>query len=78
MKRIVETSTYICDGCGKQFVDEFGHIGYPESDIWKKAYIEEWEEIDGKHYCPDCYEFDIDEETNSCINYRPIAQDEKI
>lgn len=72
MKIIEEAPTYRCDGCGEQYVDPDGRIGIVGGDIWEKAYeMGDWEEIDGKHYCPDCYEFDIDEKTQCCINYRP-------
>lgn len=71
MKKIVEVDTYICDGCGEIYVDEWGNSGCAGVNMWDKAYSDYWEEIDGKHYCPECYEFDIDEKNNCCINYRP-------
>ena len=71
MKKQIEVDIYICDGCGKTYIDEWGHSGYPGYNMWNKAYADEWEEIDGKHYCPECYEFDIDEKNNCCTNYRP-------
>ncbi len=66
MKKIEQMETYLCDRCGERFHDENGFIGYIDYDIWDSAESSEWVEIDGKHYCPDCYE--LDEETDE---YRP-------
>ena len=51
----------VCDGCGKVHVNE--NLGYcawidrnsPLIDACGEA---GWTEIDGKLYCPDCYEYD--------------------
>lgn len=58
MKKNEIMTTYICDGCGERFRDENGFVGYIDYDIWDDAESSEWREIDGKHYCPDCYEYD--------------------
>ena len=48
----------ICDRCGNSLVDESGII-YPDKDsALMVAEQSEWNMINGKHYCPDCYEFD--------------------
>lgn len=48
----------ICDRCGNSLVDE-SEIIYPDKDsALMVAEQSEWNTIDGKHYCPDCYEFD--------------------
>ena len=67
---IQEVTMYqaVCDRCGKSHVDEI--IGYaPWSDTLSAiifAILDDWQEIDGKLYCPDCVEYD--EETDS---YKP-------
>ena len=64
----VEMYQAVCDGCSKNHVDELnGYVAW--SDIWSAknaAMDDDWQEIDGKLYCPDCVEYD--EETDS---YRP-------
>ena len=48
----------ICDRCGNSLVDESGII-YPDKDsALMVAEQSEWNTIDDKHYCPDCYELD--------------------
>ncbi len=47
-----------CDRCGKYFQNDNGVCAYPDSDIEVEALESEWREINGKHYCPDCYEYD--------------------
>lgn len=53
----VEMISYVCDGCGNRFHDENGCIGYLDYDIWDVAESSGWIDIDGKQYCPDCYEY---------------------
>lgn len=57
----------VCDGCGKTHVnDEFGYIAWAdECQAFDDAAKDGWTEIDGKHYCHDCYEYD--EETDEYI-----------
>ena len=48
----------ICDRCGKSFTDE-SETCYPDTKSAEMvAKDSEWLTIDGKHYCPDCYELD--------------------
>lgn len=48
----------ICDRCGKSFIDE-SETCYPDKDSAEMfAEQSEWVEINGKDYCPDCYELD--------------------
>ncbi len=55
MIREVTMYQAVCDRCGE--ISE--QIGYNEEDAADKAsFYEQWEEIDGKLYCPDCYEYD--------------------
>ena len=60
MIRKVTMYQAVCDGCGKAHVNEF--LGYcawvDKSSAVEDAVDSEWTEIDGKLYCPDCYEYD--------------------
>lgn len=58
MLKIEEMITYICDGCGDRFHNENDYVGYIDCDIWDEAESSDWHEIDGKHYCPNCCEYD--------------------
>ena len=55
----------ICDGCGKRLEYAGGAITAwgDKLDVLKLMQDSDWSEINGKHYCPDCYEYDenIDE-----------------
>lgn len=61
-----------CDRCCNLCDDEMWHID--ESTV--KAIAEEsgWREIDGKHYCPDCYEVD---DNDRCVPLPPIVTPQK-
>lgn len=54
----VEMISYVCDGCGERFRNENDCIGYFNADIWDEAESSGWIDIDGKQYCPNCYEYD--------------------
>ena len=55
----------ICDRCGKSFIDE-SETCYPDKDSAEMfAEQSEWVEINGKNYCPDCYE--LDKETDEYV-----------
>ena len=56
-----------CDRCGKIHVNEnLGVIAWADCEqAFEDASESGWTEIDGKHYCPDCYEYD--EETDEYI-----------
>ena len=48
----------ICDRCGKSLTKE-SNICYPDTNsALMVAEQSEWVDINGKHYCPDCYELD--------------------
>ena len=48
----------ICDRCGKSLIEE-SEMCYPDNDsALTVAEQSEWIDINGKHYCPDCYELD--------------------
>lgn len=68
MIREVTMYQAVCDGCSKAHVNKsMGYYAWAdESYALEDAYEEGWTEIDGKLYCPDCYEYD--EETDE---YKP-------
>jgi hypothetical protein len=55
--------TIICDGCGKDVNDDTDYSAWNDEsyvdDIRQEA---DWEKVDDKHYCTDCYEYDDDDE----------------
>lgn len=64
MKKIVEMATYFCNCCGKQLIDGDGITGYTDKVIFEAIGFENgWIEHERKHkhYCPDCYEINDDE-----------------
>lgn len=73
MVKIEKMTTYVCDGCGERFHDENGCVGYIDYDIWNEAESSEWQEIDGKHYCPNCCEYD--EETDAYVPKKTDSHD---
>lgn len=56
----VEMYQAVCDGCGKYYYDDFnGFVAWSDEVAAQNAATEnEWMEINGKLYCPDCYEYD--------------------
>lgn len=46
-----------CDGCGKTFSADDIVAWVDVCTAREQALDSEWQEIDGKHYCPDCYEY---------------------
>lgn len=59
MYRPITMYQIICDRCGEVFE---GTDIYPELFYDKPVDIgvnSDWEEIDGKHYCPDCYDIEV-------------------
>ena len=48
----------ICDSCGKSLTEE-SETCYPDKDsALMVAEQSEWVDVNGKDYCPDCYELD--------------------
>jgi len=45
----------VCDGCGYEFYETCPTEG---DAILGVTCFENWKEINGKLYCPDCYEYD--------------------
>jgi hypothetical protein len=63
MIKKVEMYTVICDGCGKDSNSDTAYAAW--SDITGAedvAACSDWEKDDEKHYCPDCYEYDDNDE----------------
>lgn len=56
----VEMYQAVCDGCGESYYDDFnGFVAWSDEAAAQNAATEnEWMEINGKLYCPDCYEYD--------------------
>lgn len=65
MIRKVDMYQCVCDRCGKPFEDGFhGFAAWTDEESAECVAMENgWETIGGKHYCPDCCEYD--EETDS-------------
>lgn len=60
MIREVTMYQAVCDGCGKTHVnDSMGYCAWVDGcGAVEDACDSGWTEIDGKLYCPDCYEYD--------------------
>lgn len=57
--------TLQCDRCKEMFESQEGFIGQVDSDsVWEYAENSDWIEYKGKHYCPDCYDFDEEKDEN--------------
>lgn len=66
MIKTVTMYTIICDNCGRDSAEGSEYSCWNEEDFaWDTANEDGWEEHEGKHYCPDC--FDCDEEDNLII-----------
>lgn len=67
MIRKVDMYQCVCDRCGKTHVNEnLGYVAWAdETYAADDAYENGWTNIDGKDYCPDCYQYD--EETDEYI-----------
>lgn len=57
-----------CNRCGDIYDDGEHSFWNDECEAWENASESEWQEIKGRHYCPNCY--DEDEETE-VITPRP-------
>ena len=59
MYRPITLYQIVCDRCGKEFTgtDICPELFYDKTvDIGNNS---DWEMINGKHYCPDCYEVEV-------------------
>lgn len=64
MREEVKMIVYVCDNCGEKLKYGNDFISYIDADIWDCC-EHNWIEHEGKHYCPNCYE--IDDEDNIII-----------
>ena len=74
MIREVEMYQAVCDGCGGVHIsgiDGESKFLSKESAYVSATVIGNWKGIDGKIYCPDCYEHD--KETNE---YKPKVKED--
>ena len=66
MKQEVKSVILFCDCCGEEYRNDEGFVCYvgdeDGSQIWDDADNDEWLEFGDRHYCPDCYSFDKDDE----------------
>lgn len=60
MRKLETSPTYICDCCGEKLESHDGFVCFIGADIWDEI-EHDWIEQDGKHYCPDCYTIDDDD-----------------
>lgn len=63
--------TAICDGCGK---DVFDGTPFSNGDIELvelEMNCSDWQEIEGSHYCPNCYTL------NDSDEFEPIKKETK-
>lgn len=59
MIKQVTMYSMVCDRCGKTlFYDDYVSAWPDECSVNGVAQDCEWKNIDGKDYCPDCYEYD--------------------
>lgn len=65
MKVKVETYKLVCDSCGETFEDGNGFTCYTDdpdgSLIWGDASASDWLKVGDKHYCPDCWNWNDDD-----------------
>ena len=54
--------TLICDGCEKDICDITDFSGLDNESLQIEASEQDWIEIDDKHYCNNCWEWDEEEE----------------
>ena len=62
MIKPVTMYSVVCDRCGKQFEADDSVAWTDKQSARFYALESEWKEIDNKHYCPACYEFDDNSE----------------
>lgn len=54
--------TIICDGCGRDVCEGTEFSAWNDAGyVQDEAKEENWINEDDKHYCPDCYEYDDDD-----------------
>ena len=63
MIKEVECYYLLCDSCKKLFIEKFGTYSIYLDNVspFEDAKEEGWIEHEDKHYCPNCYEIDIND-----------------
>lgn len=65
MIKPVTMYSVVCDRCGKTYNENDGVIAWLDEGTARGQALEsEWIEIEDKHYCPDCYEFNDELDEN--------------
>ena len=61
MIKEVKMFTLVCDGCGKDVNENTEYSAWNDTSYLEElAYDIDWREMDDKHYCNKCYEYDDD------------------
>jgi hypothetical protein len=62
MIKEVTMYTILCDGCGKDVCDGTEYSAWNDTSYVVDSAIEDnWHVEDGNHYCPNCFEYDDDD-----------------
>ena len=64
MIRPITIYTVICDRCGKDVNQDEEYLGWKDSGYAVECAVDsyEWIELNGKHYCDDCWEWNDEDE----------------
>lgn len=63
MLKVTKVYSYICDGCGKNSCDGDERVWWDDKfDAWSTAVDDDWQTIGSKEYCPNCWEYDDNDE----------------
>ena len=75
MIKEVTTFSLICDNCNRLFMSSFEEftLWVTESDAVEASIDDDWTKCNGKHYCPNCYELDDDD--NIVIKEKEVNND---
>lgn len=62
MIKSIEMFTVVCDNCGKSADEGTDYAGWNEKEYAKDIAMEaNWANKDDKDFCPNCYEYDDDD-----------------
>lgn len=75
MIKEVKCYSLMCDNCHKGYIESGSDycVWLEESIAIESATENDWIEHEGKHYCPNCYE--VDEDDNITIKEREVEND---
>lgn len=72
MIKEVTMYTVVCDSCGKDLLKNEEYSAWNDARYVEDIAIEDnWSKQDDNHYCPDCYEYDDDD--NLIVNPKKIT-----